>query len=332
MAAAAATSAVRPAAVTPPQAVATGTDATIQARSGKEVEVSLEGDGWVLLGVQAASAGTEGEGLAFLRRIPGRESTGFVFRADRPGAYHASFQRQVASTGSLVGRRLLVSVDAPLSAPAGEVLGGGDGKAPGGLEVTAARASADRLYGLGLYQSALTEYRRLAREIPGQAGIMARIAELDERLGNAQAAADGWAQVLDSPEVREQAVAGIVRTASLLGDGTRVDTTLDALFRIKGLDIGSEIVEVARYAERSGRNALELTVLEEYLRRYPGGEQADEVYFLLGGLLERAWEGRDLARSRACYETVVRSYPTSRFSLASGERIDYLMRHFFYVR
>ena len=96
--------------------------------------------------------------------------------------------------------------------------------------------------------------------------------------------------------------------------------------------MGGELVEVARFADRTSRHALELTVLEEYLSRYPAGDRLDEVHYLLGGLLEKAWEGRDLQRSRTSYEEVVRRYPTSAFSLASGERIDYLKRHFFYVR
>ena len=110
-----------------------------------------------------------------------------------------------------------------------------------------------------------------------------------------------------------------MRAASALGRGDRVASSLDALYAIRGFGIGKELVRVARYAEKAGDNALGLTVLEEYLARYPRGAELDEVHFRLGSLLEKAWEGRDLKRSRASYETVLRDYPTSSFALAAGE-------------
>jgi hypothetical protein len=300
------------------------------------LEVALTGDGWVLLGLQGPTFVTGSAGLRFVRRDLGKDRTVFAFHAERLGEYAASFQRQLLATGAVDSSRVQIRVVPPedlasyLAGQKDPAAGRGSPVAEGERDV--ARAAADRLYSLGLNKAALEEYRKLAPGGASDPEITNRMAQLHERLGNQADALSQWSLLLAAPEYRERATAGVVRAAAVLGDGARVASNLDALYGIRGFPIGKELVEVARYAERSGQNALELTVLEEYLARYPMGAQGDEVSYRLGGLLERAWEGRDLTRSRQSYEAVLRDYPTSSYALASGDRVDYLKRHFFYVR
>jgi hypothetical protein len=321
------------AAATPPAAAAP--DRVVYARPNDDVEIVLTGEGWVLLGIDGPTFAAGSAGLRFVRRDLAKDRTVFAFHAERLGEYAVSFQRQQLSTGMLDASRAQVKVVQPdeLAATIGSQ-GGSGGSSSVAIEGdrVVARAAADRLYALGLDKAALAEYRKLAADSSGDPVVTGKIADLAEKLGNPTDALAQWSSLASLPEYRERAVAGIVRAAASLGDGGRIASNLDALYKIRGFPVNRELVEVARYAERASDSVLELTALEEYLSRYPAGGELDEVYYRLGLLLEKAWEGRDLKRSRECYEAVVSQYPTSAFALSAGDRIDYLKRHFFYVR
>ena len=322
------------------------------------IQIVLPGDGWMLTLVKPAAgrAGSSSEAVRFLGREGQAAGTVFSFEAEALGADLLTFERQNLSAGTREVEVALVRVlpEAELAAfaaeqaapaaagvaggavaPAGRAAGaevslGAEGTLPAAPPEVVARAAADRLYAMGFHKAALEEYLKLASAPTPE--LVHRVAELYALTGNHREAITYWRRNLAVPEYRDRALTGLVRSAAALGDSQIVDEYLDAFLGLKDLPVAAELAEVARFAGREGRRELELCVLEDYLARYPDGEQADEVYYRLGVLLESSWQGRDLSRSRECYETVLRDYGTGAYAGKAADRLAYLNRHFFLVR
>ena len=63
-----------------------------------------------------------------------------------------------------------------------------------------------------------------------------------------------------------------------------------------------------------------------------GVAEGDWILYTLAQLLESPWEGRDVRRARGLYRRLVDEYPFSVHWDAARERIEFLNRHFFYIR
>ncbi|MCG8479478.1 MAG: hypothetical protein MI724_10310 [Spirochaetales bacterium] len=60
--------------------------------------------------------------------------------------------------------------------------------------------------------------------------------------------------------------------------------------------------------------------------------EGDWILYTSAQLFESPWEGRDIRRARALYRRLVDEYPFSLHWDAARERIEFLNRHFFYIR
>lgn len=86
---------------------------------------------------------------------------------------------------------------------------------------------------------------------------------------------------------------------------------------------------VALLGERN-EYALQGRLLEALLRA--GMLEGDWILYTLARMFESPWDGRDIRRARDTYLRLVNEYPFSRYWDAAGERIEFLNRHFFYIR
>ena len=66
--------------------------------------------------------------------------------------------------------------------------------------------------------------------------------------------------------------------------------------------------------------------------RVAGIAADDELLYRLGRLYESEWPGQDLVVARDLYMELVNSYPLSLHRQPAQRRIEYLNRHFFYIR
>jgi len=123
-------------------------------------------------------------------------------------------------------------------------------------------------------------------------------------------------------------------TTASSGDTSRsVDATIEALSSSGALPPGTRVTDLLDRADAlvaDGRLDDAVRLLETM--RTTGVGSGDEVIFRLAQVLESEWAGRDLRRARDLYRTLVADYPLSDHWRASGARIEYLNRHFFFIR
>lgn len=111
-----------------------------------------------------------------------------------------------------------------------------------------------------------------------------------------------------------------------------VDRAVEALLAGRPVPEGTASGDVLARAEDMATDQPAQAVAL-YRAMLDGGVGAgDTLLFRLAGLLERDWDGRDLRRARDLYRRVVDEYPLSGHWDAARERIEYLNRHFFYIR
>jgi outer membrane protein assembly factor BamD (BamD/ComL family) len=107
---------------------------------------------------------------------------------------------------------------------------------------------------------------------------------------------------------------------------------LPSLFRIESVQIGNELLEIARFQTEDRHFSVAIQALEQYIRRYPHGRHLDEVYYRLAGIYEVDSPYRDIQSARHYYNLIYESFPESRYSNPAAERLNYLDRHFFLVQ
>lgn len=315
-------------AATPKPPIATAAGERI-ARLGDEVSVSLEGPSFLFLGYADKAKGEEG--LAFRARDILDRRTVFTFKAHRLGDYTLHFSQQDNGTGQSREESVLVRIlSDPEYALAAKALPAASAPADAPADA-AIRENADRLYGLGKNAAALAEYLKVNRD--NDAFLIDRIAGIYAKLGDAASAVAYWRKNLAAaPSYREAAVYGIEDAALARGDIDLLMAYLKPLLDLKGRDIGSLLIAMARFLESSGEAVVSQDLLQHYMRRYAEGPLLDEAYFLLGRIYEGNTALRDIRRSRESYQTVVQRFPESALVLKARERIRYIDQHYLYVR
>lgn len=301
------------------------------ARRGDQIGIDLEGRGWIYLGLDSGS----GEGIEYLSSQYSQAKSSFSFKAVEYGAYKLSFQFQDNQNG--VFRNQIVHID---------VLPDADFRAAlelhqQGFDYQKAMVTesepgsridkAEALFSLGEYELALIEFTRNMRS--GDPYLNDRLAACYEATGEHLAAVKYYRENLSlSGEYGDRAALGIIRAGVALKDPQLLNEVLPSLFTLESGEIGSALLEVARFQTEGGRYATAIEALRQYMNRYPDGKQLDEAYYRLARIYEVDSPYRDLELSRDYYKLLYDNFPESPYAERAGERLNYLDRHFFLVQ
>lgn len=304
----------------------------IYARQGDELQIGLEGKGFIFLGFPDAS--TQAPGVSFKGKETRDGKSFFTFKALRFGTYELGFLQQDNSTGR--SNRETVRVHVVAEAEFAAAIGSGGAaqesaglvKAPG---VTGDYAHAEKLAGLGAREAALEEFLKGYAE--GNGYLNDRIATLYFVGGDLDAAEKYYAKNLLLPgRPSETGVLGMVRVALVRGDARSLLSHLKPFLAIQELSIEGELIQAARLEQRTGGTGVGLELLSEYVKRYPDGRWRDEAAWIAGQLYEADSPMRDIARARDIYRGLLQSYPESPFAARARDRVRYIEEHFFTVR
>lgn len=305
----------------------------IYARQGDELQVGLEGQGFLFLGFGGQPS--QSDGMSFKGKETRDKKSYFTFKALKFGVYDLGFLQQDNATGRSVRETVRVHV-VPESEFTAAVEGGlaptsAAGAGEQGVGSIGDHQYAEKLVVLGAREAALSEF--LKGYADGNGYLNDRIAALYFAGGDLDAAEKYYAKNLAlSGASAESGVLGMVRIALARDDAEGLLSYLKPFLAIRDLSIEEQLVQAARLELRSGGTGVGLELLAEYEKRYPQGRWMDEVRWLTGQLYEANSPRRDIARARESYRDLLRAYPESAFANPARERIRYLDEHFFIIR
>ena len=301
------------------------------ARRGDQIGIDLKGRGWIYLGLDPGS----GEGIDYLSSRYSQNKSSFSFKAVEYGAYKLSFQfqdnQQAVLRSQVVHIEVLPDDDFAAALELQQ-----QGLAPRQITVTEPEPGpridkAEALFSLGEYELALIEFTRNMRS--GDPYLNDRLAACYEATGEHLAAVKYYRENFSlSGEYGDRAALGMIRAGVALKDPQLLTEVLPSLFTLESGDIGSALLEVARFQIEGGRYATAIEALRQYTNRYPEGRQLDEVYYRLARIYEVASPYRDLELSRDYYELLYDNFPESAYAERAEKRLNYLDRHFFLVQ
>ena len=310
------------------------------ARRGDPIAIDLEGSGWIYTGLRSGGVPVSGDepGVDFLSRRNSPNRTSFNFKAVEHGDYELTFQyqdhRQAVLRSHMVRLRVVTEQEflAALEQRQAEISTQPESAAVGFQPVPGPPIrSADALFDLGEYELALIEYRRNMRSADPY--LNDRLAECYERTGEYLAAAKYYRENLGlEGEYGDRAALGLVRSGIATEDSRLLLEVLPSLFSLESVQIGAELLEVARFQTENRNFSVAVQALEQYISRYPDGRNLDEVYYRLAQIYEVDSPYRDLESARHYYSLLYESFPESRYTAPAAERIHYLNRHFFLVQ
>jgi tetratricopeptide (TPR) repeat protein len=336
----------RPAAVSKPVEIEAERRELV-ARKGDPIAIDLEGSGWIYTGLKSGgvfSNTAEDQGIDFLSRQSSGNRTSFNFKAVDYGEYELAFQfqdhQQAVQRSRVVHLRVVPEQEFTAAvqrqtafqtqqAGSNTPLEGTDQ----GIEPVPGPPipSADTLFELGEYDLALVEYKRNMRG--GDPYLNDRLAECYERTGEYLAAVKYYRENLVlKGEYGQRAVLGLVRSSIATEDSRLLLEVLPSLYSLDSVQIGTELLGVARFQTEDRRFSVAIQALEQYIRRYPEGRKLDEVYFRLARIYEVDSPYRDIESARHYYSLLYESFPESLYVEPAAERLDYLNRHFFLVQ
>jgi hypothetical protein len=300
----------------------------VYARVGDEIEIVLDGAGYLFLGF----ADRQTDGMTFKARTVKDAKTSFTFKALKLGTWDLDFQQQDTASGTtrVESVRVMVLEDADFAAAVQRQTSGVTSDVLSDLE-TGRIEWAEKLVALGKAKQAITEYLKGYRE--GNADLNDRIAALYAATDAGEAAEKYWKKnVGTAAPYGDRAVLGLARLAVARGDLDGYLTWHRQLLAVTAEPIGDVLVDAALVARAQGDAGLGIDVLAEYARRYPDGGRLDEAAFVTAQLLEAESPFRDLKRSRDLYAALLAQFPESAHAAEAAERLRYLDRHFFTVR
>lgn len=298
----------------------------IYARVGDDVQVGLDGAGFLFLGFPDRSP--DGDGMSFKGKDTRDGKTWFTFKAVKLGTYDLDFLRQdnTSGTSSKETVRVHVVSDADFTA----AVSPGPGQAPAASE-PGDPAFADKLASLGQYDAAIAELLKGYRD--GNPDLNGRIALLYMRTGSYDAAAKYFTKNLASPSpYGDAAVIGLTRVAIAQKDQPGFLSLLKKLLQSKDPGLEETLISAVRFETERGEAGLGMDLATEYAKRYPDGAWIDEADFILAQLLETSEQFRDITRARQIYSDLLREHPESAFAGRARDRVEYINRHFFQVR
>ena len=312
----------------------------IYARQGDELQVGLEGQGFLFLGF--GNQPRQSDGMSFKGKETRDKKSYFSFKALRFGIYDLGFLQQDNATGKSISETVRVhvvpeseftaAVDGGL-APSSAAAAGGPGISPAALGAAAGGdyQYAEKLVSLGAREAALAEFLKGYAE--GNGYLNDRIASLYVAGGDLDAAEKYYAKNLAlSGGSTESGVLGMVRIALARDDARGLLSYLQPFLAIEELSIEEQLIQAARLELRTGGTGVGLEFLAQYAKRYPEGKWRDEASWLTGQLYEANSPLRDIAKARESYRELLRVFPESAFANMARERVRYINEHFFIIR
>jgi tetratricopeptide (TPR) repeat protein len=301
----------------------------IYARQGDELQVGLDGPGFLFLGFPDRSP--LADGMSFKGKEIRNNKTWFTFRALKLGTYDLDFLLQENTTGKSDKETVRVHVvtEQDFSAAVNQQSGQGSPD-PGSVE-TGDAEFAGRLTNVGAYASAIAELQKGYRE--GNPALNDQIASLYMRLGTYDAAGKYYSKNIVPPnEYSQRAVVGLVSIAIAQKDQKALMASLKQFLAIKDPSVEEPLIRAVRMEANRAEIGLGLDLAGEYAARYPNGRWRDEADFLMANLLEGDSQFRDIARARDLYRGILANDPESTFAAAAREHLSYIDRHFYQVR
>jgi hypothetical protein len=300
----------------------------IYARVGDEVEIGLEGQGFVFLGFPDKS---QSDGMSFKSKEVRNGKTYFKFKAFARGAYELIFLQQDNTTAKTSRETVRIHVVSDEDFAGAVNLQAASPAPEGGAPDAADAGYAERLAAMGKYQAALAEYLRGYRE--GDMSTNDRIAALYYQTGDYEAAEKYYKKNLSpAGPYTEGAVLGLVRIAIQRRDSAAFLSYLKPFLAIKAIDISDDLLNAARFQKEKDEIGVGLELLGKYTSRYPQGRRIDEAEYLTAQLLEGDSPFRDIQRARDIYGQILQSFPESPFASPARDRLRYIEQHFFFVR
>ena len=301
----------------------------IYARQGDEVQIGLDGPGFLFLGFPDKPS--QGDGMSFKGKENRNNKTWFSFQPLKLGAYDLDFLRQDNSTGQSTKETVRVHVvsDQEFSLAMSQQQGTDQ---PGSGQVEPGDAAfAERLSGIGANDAAIAELLKGYKD--GNPALNDQIAALYMRT-KAYDAAGKYYQKNLSPQTpyAPSAVLGMVHIAIAQKDQQAFMSYLKQFLAVKTPAMEETLIQAARMEKEKGETGVALDLAGEYTTRYPDGKWRDEAAFLMAQILEADSRNRDISRARDLYLEVVQRYPEGAFASPARERLLYLERHFFEVR
>ncbi len=296
----------------------------IYAREGDDVQISLDGEGFLFLGFPDRSP----DGMSFKGKETRDGKTLFSFKALKLGTYDLDFLRQDNSTGTSAKETVRVHVvtDADFAAAVAQ----GQEQPPESVE-PGDPAFADKLSSLGQYDAALAELLKGYRD--GNPDLNDRIARLYLRTRAYDAAAKYFSKNLGQPgRLGDSAVLGLAEVALAQKDQPELLSLLKRVLAVTDPGLQETLIAAVRLEKEKQETGLGIDLASEYLRRYPDGKWIDEAEYLLARLLEADSQFRDIARARETYQDIVRRFPESPYAADAHQRVEYIDRHFLQVR
>ncbi|MGA2765702.1 MAG: outer membrane protein assembly factor BamD [Spirochaetia bacterium] len=298
----------------------------IYARVGDDLQIGLDGSGFLFLGFPDRSP--EGDGMSFKGKETRDAKTWFSFKAVKLGTYDLDFLKQDNATGSSSKETVRVHVvsDSDFQAAVAQSQGPAQVSTEPGDPAFAAKLSS-----LGQYDAAIAELLKGYRE--GNPELNDQIARLYYRTGSYDAAAKYFTKNLaEQGRLGESAVLGLARVAIAQNDQPELLSLLKRLLSVKDQGLEETLVAAVRFEREKQEVGLGIDLATEYLSRYPDGKWRDEADYLLARLLEADSQFRDIARARGTYKEILDRFPESAFAADAKRRIEYIDRHFFQVR
>ena len=308
----------------------------IYARQGDELQVGLEGQGFLFLGF--GNQPGQSDGMSFKGKETRDRKSYFTFKALKFGTYDLGFLQQDNATGKSVRETVRVHV-VPEAEFTAAVEGGqapvamGQGISPVALGAAAVGdyPYAEKLASLGAREAALAEFLKGYTE--GNGYLNERIAALYFTGGDLDAAEKYYAKNLPlAGRPAENGVLGMVRVALARDDARGFLAYLKPFLAIQELSIEEQLIQAAQLELGTGGAGVGLELLAEYAKRYPQGSWRDEADWLRGQLYEANSSFRDIARARASYSDLLQAFPESAFANMARERVRYIDEHFFIIR
>jgi TolA-binding protein len=315
---------------TPPSSAAASTKKVreVYARVGDEIEIGLDGVGFLFLGF----ADRQTDSMTFKARAVKEGKTFFTFKALKLGTWDLDFQQQDNTTGAtrIESVRVAVLEEADFAAAVQRQTSQG-GEAVSEAFEAGRLEWAEKLVALGKETAAIAEYLKGYRE--GNPDLNDRIAALYTRTGDGAAAEKYWRKNVGAASPwGDRAVVGIARLAIARGDLDGYLAWHRQLLAVSAEPIDDVLVDAALAARAKGDVGLGIDLLSEYGRRYPKGKRMDEAAFVTAQLLEAESPFRDLKSSRDLYAALLREFPESAHAPEAVERLRYLEQHFFTIR
>ena len=301
----------------------------IYARQGDEVQIGLDGLGYLFLGFPDRSP--QADGMSFKAKQNRNNKTWFTFQALKLGTYDLDFLLQQNTTGQSSKETVRVHVVSDsdfASAVNQQPEQGQTGSASG---ETGDPVFAERLTSLGQYEAAIAELLKGYKD--GNPGLNDQIASLYMRTGAYDAAAKYYTKNLTPPgPYATRAVLGLVRVSVAQKDQQSLMTYLKQFLAVSDPQAEEPLIQAVRMERDKSEIGVGLDLAGEYAARFPSGTWIDEAQFLRAQFLEADSPFRDIARSRDTYRDLLKEHPESTFADAARERLRYIERHFFQVR